>query len=140
MAVLVGAATSFLLIVAVRAKQSAYERNAIQALYGAEAGVETTLAMLAARQDLPDVLRGECGDATWEASAQKQGRAVRVTATGAIQAKVGPVVQRKVVVEAVATGGGYRVAEWKRVPAEPSVHERPPQKPELRLRRREADE
>ena len=137
LAVLVGATTSFLLIVAVRAKQSAYERNAIQALYGAEAGVETTLAMLAAHEELPDILRGTCGDATWEAAAEQLGRTVRVTATGAIRAKVGPVIQRKIVVEALPTRAGYRMVSWTRVPSEPPPQRDPTEKRELRLRRRE---
>ena len=126
--VLVAAATSFLLLTAVRGKQSAYERNAIQALYAAEAGIETTLALLARGEDLPGTLRGECGNATWEASAESAARDVTVTATGAVEPTIGPVVQRRLIVSARRAGAGYEVRDWRRVPVE-ALPQRPTAEP-----------
>ena len=110
---LAASATSFLLVVATQGKQSAYERHAIQALYAAEAGVETALALRNAGGTVAEGLHGTCGDATWELGVAV-GRTLEVT--GTVKPRLGAVVQRRVRVTLAERGGRVCVASWERVP------------------------
>lgn len=124
--VLTAAASTFMLLVAVRGKQSLYERNAIQATYAAEAGVETALALLAQRKAATPRLAGWCSDASWAVTWQQRGGDLRLEAVGTVRPHVGPPVQRKVVVAAQRNGPGRRdsrawvVRRWSRAPVPPT--------------------
>jgi len=123
---IVAGSTSFLLLTAVHARQSGYERNAIQALYAAEAGVDVALAA-AARGETPETLSGECGDGRWSAGIRHDRGRVAVTSVGHVEPTVGATVARKVLVEARREGGHWRVLRWQRLPI--SASETPGRKP-----------
>lgn len=119
MILLVAALTSFLMLVAARAGQSAYERNSQQALYAAEAGVEASLATLAAGRPVPDPLKGQCGQATWQATVEPSGDKVRIDSVGVFRGKIGRPAYRQVRVRARRADGGFHILHWQRVPCAP---------------------
>jgi hypothetical protein len=72
---------------------------------------------------------GVCPDfhGTWQATVEATGRDLQVTGTGSVQRKIGPQVQRRVVVIARSEDAGFRVLSWRRVPVPmPSAEGRPP--------------
>ena len=120
---------SFLMAVVMRGKQSAYERDAIQALYAAEAGVATTIALLNGGAQVRAGLRGDCGDATWAYTGRQPGGLQGMEFTGTARQRIGAPVERRVSVTLQRLKGGYRVARWELVPVPApadSAQQRPP--------------
>jgi len=117
-AILAASGTSFLCAVVMRGKQSAYERDAIQALYAAEAGVATAVAILNSGGEVKRGLRGECGDATWEYTGGTPGSYEGMQFCGTAAPRIGEPVARTLRVTLQRRGGQFGVARWERVPVD----------------------
>lgn len=110
--VLVALSSTFLLTVAMRGRQAAYERHAVQATYAAEAGVEAALALLAEGHRPADAVTGDCGDGRFACTVHEQGRDLRLTSTGLVARPAGQAVYRRVVVTARREGPRVRVLQY----------------------------
>ncbi len=113
--IILGMAT-YVTAVAAGAARLAHQRDTVQCVYAAESAIELVLAQ-ANRGDMPsEPLIGACGSAFYQATVERDGARLVITADGTQPRPGRADLARRVRVECTRRDGAYVVTRWETPP------------------------